>query len=168
MLFSVCRSFMPGCQRCHFRLKASVQWLENNIRRYRNSLAIIAGDALEREQPPCPRFPMSWTSVVMLTDACDLGVRTVTASQVQYIVKLFVIPATIQRQAPTIKTVQGAVDVCQFQCLDRVVRRRVWKVLERCSQGGVYRRQCPCWEATPSIDRPDRAEVSGSPSESLS
>ena len=112
--------------------------------------------------------PRSWTSVVMLTGACDLGVRTVTASQVQYIVKLFVIPATIQRQAPTIKTVQGAVDVCQFQCLDRVVRRRVWKILERCSQGGVYRRQCPCWEATPSIDRPDRAEVSGSPSESVS
>ena len=75
--------------------------------------------------------PRSWTSVVMLTGACDLGVRTVTASQVQYIVKLFVIPATIQRQAPTIKTVQGAVDVCQFQCLDRVVRRRVWKILER-------------------------------------
>ena len=48
---------------------------------------------------------------MMLTDACDLGVRTVTASQVQYIVKLFVVPATIQRQAPTIKTVQGAVDV---------------------------------------------------------
>ena len=31
MLFSICRSFMPGCQRCHFRLKASVQGLENNI-----------------------------------------------------------------------------------------------------------------------------------------
>ena len=36
----------------------------------------------------------------MLTGACDLGVRTVTASQVQYTAKLFVIPATIQRQAP--------------------------------------------------------------------
>ena len=30
-------------------------------------------------------------------------------------------PATTERQAPTIKTAQGAVDVCQFQCLDRVV-----------------------------------------------
>ena len=47
------RTYMPGCQRCHFQLKASVQGLENSIRRYRNSLAIIAGDALEREQPPC-------------------------------------------------------------------------------------------------------------------
>ena len=35
MLFSVSRSFMPGCQRCPFRLKASVQELENNIQRYR-------------------------------------------------------------------------------------------------------------------------------------
>ena len=43
--------------------------------------------------------PRSWTSVVMLTGASDLGVQTVTASQVQYIVKLFVIPArTFQRR----------------------------------------------------------------------
>ena len=40
MLFSVSRSFMPGCQRCQFRLRASVQELENNIQRYRNSLAM--------------------------------------------------------------------------------------------------------------------------------
>ena len=40
MFLSVCRSFMPGCQRCHLRLKASVQGLENNIRRYRDSLAM--------------------------------------------------------------------------------------------------------------------------------
>ena len=39
------------------------------------------------------------SSVVMLTGACDLGVQTVTASQVQYIDKLFVIPArTSQRR----------------------------------------------------------------------
>ena len=31
---------MPECQRCHFRLKESVQGLEHNIRRYRNSLAM--------------------------------------------------------------------------------------------------------------------------------
>ena len=36
--FSVCRSFMPRCQRCHFRLKASVHGTENNIRRYRISI----------------------------------------------------------------------------------------------------------------------------------
>ena len=33
-------TFMQGCQRCHFRLIESVQGLENNIRRYRNSLAM--------------------------------------------------------------------------------------------------------------------------------
>ena len=37
--------------------------------------------------------PRSWTSVVMLTGACDLGGQTVTASQVQYINKLSDIPA---------------------------------------------------------------------------
>ena len=31
---------MPGFHRCHLRLKASVQELENTIRRYRNSLAL--------------------------------------------------------------------------------------------------------------------------------
>jgi len=28
---------MPGCQRCHVRLNAPVQGLEDNIERYRNS-----------------------------------------------------------------------------------------------------------------------------------
>ena len=40
MLFSVSRSFMPSYRRCPFRLKASVQELENNIQRYRSSLAM--------------------------------------------------------------------------------------------------------------------------------
>ena len=49
--------------------------------------------------PVVKHVPRSWTSVVMLTSASDLGVQTVTASQVQYIVKLFVIAArTFQRR----------------------------------------------------------------------
>ena len=80
---------MPGCQRCHFRLKASDQGLENNIRRYRNSLAIIAGDALEREQPPCPRSTFlshQWrTSISSLwsTLRCQRSLRTLETTDFQ-------------------------------------------------------------------------------------
>ena len=100
--------------------------------------------------------PRSWTSVVMLTGACDLGVRTVTA---------FTGPVHCQTVRFSSYDTTPSTNHQDSTRLDRVVRRRVWKILERCSQGGVYRRQCPCWEATLSIDRPDRAEVSGSPSD---
>ena len=65
------------------------------------------------------------------------------------------VPATIQRQAPTIKTVQGAVDVCQFQCLDRVVNVLVaiWEkrsISVMCCSSCVPQEHCgrPCCVAT--------------------
>ena len=38
---SVCRSCKPECQRCHLRLNASVQGLEDNTRRYRKSPLMV-------------------------------------------------------------------------------------------------------------------------------
>ena len=63
---SVYRSFMPEGQRCRFRLKASIQGLDHNIRRYRNSLAMHLDVFLARcqlmlfhvaPQKKCIRFP---------------------------------------------------------------------------------------------------------------
>ena len=67
------------------------------------------------------------------------------------------VPATIQRQAPTIKTVQGAVDVCQFQCLDRVVNvlvaiREERSIARMCCSSRVPKEHSgsPCCVATTS------------------
>ena len=142
--------------------------------------------------------PRSWTSVVKLTGSCDLGVQTVTASQVQYIDELSVIPArstkdpictkdsgvtqfqrldpvmdvpaAIQRQAPTIKTVHGAVDVCQFQCLDRVANvlipiRQELSFARMCCSSRVPKEHCgrPCCVATTSACDSEGTENRGCP-----
>ena len=67
------------------------------------------------------------------------------------------VPAAIQRQTPTIKTVQGAVGVCQFQCLDRVVNVLVPIMQERsiaqmCCSSRVPKEHCGrlCCVATTS------------------
>ena len=57
---------------------------------------------------------------VIPTGTCDPEVqKTVKIAQVQYIVKVVVIPVVVQHQTPTIQTVQKTVEVPQNQCLHR-------------------------------------------------
>ena len=61
---SICRSCMPGCRRCHLRLKATVPWLEDNLKRFMKSP--VLHDAFPAQYKPLlfdTAFPAQTNSV---------------------------------------------------------------------------------------------------------